>query len=118
MSLLKGKTSLKKKNIFFRLPETDSSLLVFILYIPFGLCIVFIRSILLCFLYIIHHILPESPGFQKLCNKIACLGLGISVNWDKTKVDEHVEAYVSNSISIFDHLALSNAVGSVSVSIL
>lgn len=100
------------------MPESDSSLLLFILYIPFGICIVLIRSILLCFLYIIHHILPESPGFQKLYNKIACIGLGISVNWDKSKVDENVEAYVGNSTSLFDHLAISNAVGSVSVSIL
>lgn len=85
---------------------------------PFGICIILIRTILLCFLYIIHHIFPEYPGFQKLCNKIACIGLGISVIWDKTKIDENVEAYVSNSISIFDHLVVSNAAGSVSVSIL
>lgn len=37
---------------------------------------------------------------------------------DKTKIDENVEAYVSNSVSIFDHLAVSSAVGCVSVSIL
>lgn len=65
-----------------------------------------------------HHILPEIPVLQQLCNKLACLCLGISVNFDKTKVDENVEAYISNNVSIFDHMAVSCAVGSVSVSIL
>lgn len=43
--------------------------------------------------------------------------MGISVNFDKTKVDENVEAYISNNVSIFDHMAICCAVGSVSVSI-
>lgn len=55
---------------------------------------------------------------QKLFNKIACIGLGISVSLEDSKIDENVEAYVSNNVSLFDHLAVSYAIGSVSVSII
>lgn len=101
----------------FRLPDSDSSLILFILYAPFGLCLFIIRSIILSLLFIFLHILPESPSLQKFCNKIACIGLGISVSLDNTKIDDNVEAYVSNNVSIFDHLAVSQAVRTVSVSV-
>lgn len=98
------------------MPDSDSSLILFILYAPLGICLFILRSIILSLLFIILHILPESPSLQKFCNKIACIGLGISVSLDNTKIDENVEAYVSNNVSLFDHLAVSQAVRSFSVS--
>lgn len=98
------------------MPESDSSLLLFILYSPVGFCLVIIRCIILSLSVILRLILPESTIIQKLSNKLACIGFGISVSVENSKVDENVEAYVSNNISIFDHLAVSYAIGSISVS--
>lgn len=105
-------------DIPFRLPESDSSLLLLIIYSPIGCGLLILRSIILSLLFIIRLILPDSTILQKLSNKLACIGLGISVSVENSKVDENVEAYISNNVSIFDHLAVSHAIGSISVSIM
>lgn len=54
---------------------------------------------------------------QKLYNKITCIGLGISINLGNSKIDKNVDAYISNNLSLFDYLAVSQAATCVSVSI-
>lgn len=104
-------------SICFRLPENDASLLLLILYLPFGLLLFLLRGIILLVLLVLGNLgLPESTASYKLLNKIACLALGISVNVENLKAKENVDVYISNNVSKFDHLAVCNATGSVSVS--
>lgn len=109
-------SSIVNNGIFFRLPENDSSLLLFILYLPFGLLLFLLRTVVLLILFLLANVLPESTVSYKLLNKIACLALGISVSVENPKTKENVDVYISNNLTIFDHLAVCNATGAVSVS--
>ncbi|CAG9861905.1 unnamed protein product [Phyllotreta striolata] len=104
---------LLKKN---RIPDNDGNLLIFILYCPIGLILILLRSILLLGLFILGQVLPDTPAPQKFINKIACLSLGISIHIENPKSKENVNVYVSNSLSIFDQIAVCSATGAVSPS--
>ncbi|CAH1115374.1 unnamed protein product [Psylliodes chrysocephalus] len=99
-----------------RIPENDVNLLIFILYLPIGLILILLRSVLLLGLFILGQVLPDTSVSQKLINKIACLGLGISIHIENPKSKENVNVYVSNSLSIFDQIAVCSATGAVSPS--
>ncbi|XP_023013564.2 lipid droplet-regulating VLDL assembly factor AUP1 [Leptinotarsa decemlineata] len=99
-----------------RLPESDASLILFLLYSPVGLFIFILRAILLLGLFILGQVLPDTPASQKIINKIACLSLGISVSIENPRKKDNVDVYISNSLSIFDQLAVCSATGSVSPS--
>ncbi|KAG5887829.1 hypothetical protein JTB14_022687 [Gonioctena quinquepunctata] len=89
-----------------RLPESDASLIVFLLYSPIGLVICVLRAILLLGLFLLGQVLPDTPASQKCIDKIACLALGISVSIENPKKKDDVDIYISNSMSIFDQLAV------------
>lgn len=59
--------------------------------------------------------LSDSRIIQNIVNKVACLTLGITVTVENPDKKENVEVYISNNVSIFDHLAVHTATGSVSV---
>lgn len=99
-----------------RIPDSDISFILFIFYLPVGLILILLRCCLLLFLFLICQFLPDTPRVQKFVNKLACLGLGIFVHVENPKVKEKVHVYISNSVSVFDQVAVCNATGSVSPS--
>lgn len=102
--------------IIFRLPDNDVKLLLFILFLPFGLLLFLLRSILILSLFILGYVVSDTGVTQKIFNKIATLAFGISVSIENPKKKENVDVYISNSLSIFDHLAVNVATGAVAVS--
>ncbi|XP_072378485.1 lipid droplet-regulating VLDL assembly factor AUP1-like [Diabrotica undecimpunctata] len=99
-----------------RIPESDITLILFILYLPVGLVLILLRSFILLSLFLITQVLPDTPVSQKLINRIACVGLGISIHVENPKVKDNVHMYISNSLSIFDQIAVCSASGAVSPS--
>ncbi|XP_056633168.1 lipid droplet-regulating VLDL assembly factor AUP1-like [Diorhabda sublineata] len=99
-----------------RIPDSDVSFIFFIFYLPLGLILIVLRCCLLLFLFLICQFLPDTPRIQKFVNKLACLGLGISVHVENLKVKEKVHVYISNSVSVFDQVAVCKATGAVSPS--
>lgn len=100
------------------MPDNDVKLLLFILFLPFGLVFFVLRTILILSLFILGYIVSDTGITQKIFNKIATLAFGISVSIENPKKKENVDVYVSNSVSIFDQLAVTVATGAVSVSTL
>uniref|UniRef100_V5GFZ1 Lipid droplet-regulating VLDL assembly factor AUP1 n=1 Tax=Anoplophora glabripennis TaxID=217634 RepID=V5GFZ1_ANOGL len=96
-----------------RLPDNDVKLLLFILFLPFGLVFFLLRIILILSLFILGYVVSDTGASQKILNKIATLAFGISVSIENPKKKENVDMYVSNSMSIFDHLAVNVATGAV-----
>lgn len=60
-------------------------------------------------------ILPSTPPAQTFLNNLACVCFGITVSVENQRKKENVEVFVSNSLSIFDHVAVSKAVGPILV---
>ena len=86
------------------------------LYLPVGLVLFILRTILALSVILIGCSLSDTRIIQNVVNKVACLTLGITVTVENPEKKENVEVYVSNNLSIFDHLAVHTATGSVSVS--
>lgn len=87
-----------------------------IFYVPLGIILFLLRTVLIILLFILGNILSDTLLVQKFLNKLACLSLGIFVTVENPEIKENVDVYISNSVSIFDHLAVQNATGSVTVS--
>ncbi|CAH0546455.1 unnamed protein product [Brassicogethes aeneus] len=96
-----------------RFPESEIKLCLLFFYAPFGVILFILRIILLIGLLICGSILSETQLIQKFLNKIACLSLGIIVQVENPEAKENVNVYISNSVSLFDHLALQAATGSL-----
>lgn len=86
------------------------------LYLPVGIILFILRTVIALIVVLIGCTLSDTQIIHKLVNKIACLTLGITVTVENPERKENVEVYVSNNLSIFDHLAVHTATGSVSVS--
>ncbi|RZC32484.1 ancient ubiquitous protein 1-like, partial [Asbolus verrucosus] len=96
------------------LPENELKFLCLVLYLPIGLVLFILRTILVLGVVLIGCSLSDTSVIHKFVNKIACLALGITVAVENPDKKENVEVYISNSLSIFDHLAVHTATGSVS----
>lgn len=93
--------------------SNDKSVLLTILYAPIGLLFLILRSILMLVFFILGQILPSTPPAQAFLNNLACICFGITVSVENPRKKENVEVFVSNSLSIFDHVAVSKAVGPI-----
>jgi ancient ubiquitous protein 1 len=99
-----------------RFPESEFKILCLVLYLPVGIVLFILRTILALSVVLIGCSLSDTRIIHKLVNKIACLALGITVTVENPDEKENVEVYISNNLSILDHLAVHTATGSVSVS--
>ncbi|EFA08762.1 lipid droplet-regulating VLDL assembly factor AUP1 [Tribolium castaneum] len=99
---------------FKRFPENELKILCLVLYLPVGIVLFILRTILALSVVLIGCSLSDTRIIHKLVNKIACLTLGITVTVENPDKKENVEVYISNNLSIFDHLAVHTATGSVS----
>ncbi|KAJ8955973.1 hypothetical protein NQ318_006244 [Aromia moschata] len=99
---------------YHRLPENEVKLLFLILYCPIGLILFIVRTVLIFGLFLLGHVVSDTPVTQKIVNKISTLAFGIFVSIENPKIKENVDVYVSNSLSVFDHLAVANVTGAIS----
>jgi ancient ubiquitous protein 1 len=97
-----------------RFPESEFKILCLVLYLPVGIVLFILRTILALSVVLIGCSLSDTRIIHKLVNKIACLALGITVTVENPDEKENVEVYISNNLSILDHLAVHTATGSVS----
>lgn len=92
-----------------------SNKVVFHLYFPFGLVLALARLILATIVVLLSFALPNYKFFHDLLHKSMCIACGLSVNIktsDKTKI-EGANLYVSNHVSILDHLAVHSVTDAV-----
>lgn len=85
---------------------------------PFGVILVALRIVLGLLIFIIGHILPDVQIVRNILSKLLCFTFGIIVNVANQGKKEDVEAFVSNQISIFDHLVVHSATNSVTVQLI
>lgn len=102
----------------FRFPENELKIFCLLLYLPLGLVLFVLRTILALSVILIGCSLQDTQVIHKLVNKIACLTLGINVTVENPDKKENVQVFISNCVSHFDHLAVHTATGSVSVRLL
>ncbi|ENN75747.1 lipid droplet-regulating VLDL assembly factor AUP1 [Dendroctonus ponderosae] len=96
-----------------RFPDKGKSILLALLYLPVGLLLLLLRCMLVFIFFILGQILPNTPPIHSFLSNFACLCFGIIVSVENRKTKENVEVFVSNSLSIFDHVAISKAIGTV-----
>ncbi|XP_044270985.1 lipid droplet-regulating VLDL assembly factor AUP1-like [Tribolium madens] len=105
---------IKQLFCFKRFPANELKILFLVLYLPVGIILFILRTILALSVVLIGCCLSDTRIIHKLVNKFACLTLGITVTVENPDKKENVEVYISNNVSIFDHLAVHTATGSVS----
>lgn len=108
-------SNLEIKHLFnySRFPENEVKILFAIIYLPVGLTLLLLRCVLVLFLILFGQVLPDSPVVQAFLNNLACLCFGITVSVENKKKKENMEVYISNSLSMFDHVAINKAIGYV-----
>ncbi|CAG9766909.1 unnamed protein product [Ceutorhynchus assimilis] len=96
---------------YSRFPDNEVKILLAVLYLPLGIILLLLRCTLTLVLLILGQILPDSPPIQSFLNNLALLCFGIIVSVENSKKKENVEVFVANSLSMFDHVAISKAIG-------
>ncbi|XP_066251167.1 lipid droplet-regulating VLDL assembly factor AUP1-like [Euwallacea similis] len=96
-----------------RFQKSESNILVTIIYFPVGLIILALRCLLAIVFMFLGQVLPSTPPVQTFLNNLACICFGITVSVENKKKKENVEVFVSNSLSLFDHVAITKAVGNL-----
>nr|CAI5849178.1 unnamed protein product [Callosobruchus analis] len=98
---------------YSRFPDGDVGRILFFLYIPLGIIILLLRIIVLFCAMLLSYVIPETVPFRKFINKITCMALGIAVTVENPKAKENVGVFVSNNLSVFDHVAVQNVTNAV-----
>lgn len=80
-----------------------------------GIILIALRTVLGLLIFIIGHILPDAQIIRNILSKLLCFTFGIIVYVVNQEKKEDVEAFISNQISIFDHLVVHTATNSVTV---
>nr|CAH7742312.1 unnamed protein product [Callosobruchus chinensis] len=96
-----------------RYPDGDVGKILFFLYIPLGVIILLLRIIVLFCAMLLSYVIPETVPFRKFINKITCMALGIAVTVENPKAKENVGVFVSNNLSVFDHVAVQKVTNAV-----
>ncbi|CAF1507288.1 unnamed protein product [Adineta steineri] len=91
-----------------RIPELTLSL---ILYIPIGLCLVLIRSVILLLLFVISSIFPKNSSLNQLLNEVISLILTFSYENQTVGNEEKdnrraAKILVANRVSLFDEIVI------------
>lgn len=102
--------------VSFRLNENEWNFICLLFYLPLGLIFYLLRIVLAIIVFLLGCVLPDAPFSRNIINKITCLSLGISVTVENIEKRENVDVYISNSLSLFDGLAIHQATKALSVS--
>ncbi|XP_017774099.1 PREDICTED: ancient ubiquitous protein 1-like [Nicrophorus vespilloides] len=86
--------------------------LALLLYLPFGIILFLFRLIVFLPVFLFCSILPNTNLVQGLLLKLVCFCLGIAINIENNEKKEDVDAYISNNISILDHIVMKILTGS------
>ncbi|XP_045462015.1 lipid droplet-regulating VLDL assembly factor AUP1-like [Harmonia axyridis] len=110
MSNIEVKHLLRRK----RFNENEWNFICLLFYLPLGLILYLLRSVLTILVLLLGCILPDAPFSRNIINRITCLSFGITVTVENIEKRENVDVYISNSLSLFDGLAVHQATKSIS----
>ncbi|KAK9877829.1 hypothetical protein WA026_020062 [Henosepilachna vigintioctopunctata] len=96
-----------------RFTENEWMFLFLLCYLPIGITLFILRSILAISVFLLGFVLPDVPLIRKIINKSTCLSLGITVGVENIEKKEAVSVYISNCLSLFDSLAVNFVTGAV-----
>lgn len=102
----------------FRFPDSPQKICFFVIYLPLGIVLTVLRTLLGILIFIVGHILPDAHIIRNVLSRLLCFTFGVVVTVENPDKREDVEAFISNQISIFDHLVVHSATDSVTVGIL
>ncbi|XP_063535294.1 lipid droplet-regulating VLDL assembly factor AUP1-like [Cydia strobilella] len=86
----------------------------FLLFLPFGLCLFVVRTILALILWVASIILPNKSTVRQMLSTLACWTFGVYVKV-KGQRDPRCSMLVANYASCLDSLAVAHALGTISL---
>ncbi|XP_075978638.1 lipid droplet-regulating VLDL assembly factor AUP1-like [Anticarsia gemmatalis] len=86
----------------------------FLLYLPFGILLLIIRTFLALILWIASIILPNKSAVRQMLSTLACWTFGVYVKLKGTR-DPRCSVMVANYVSCLDSLAASHVLGTISL---
>ncbi|XP_063623194.1 lipid droplet-regulating VLDL assembly factor AUP1-like [Cydia splendana] len=86
----------------------------FLLFLPFGLCLFVVRTILALMLWVASIILPNKSTVRQMLSTLACWTFGVYVKV-KGQRDPRCSMLVANYASCLDSLAAAHALGTISL---
>lgn len=86
----------------------------FLLFLPFGLCLFVVRTILALILWVASIILPNKSTVRQMLSTLACWTFGVYVKV-KGQRDPRCSMLVANYASCLDSLAAAHALGTISL---
>ncbi|XP_078455589.1 lipid droplet-regulating VLDL assembly factor AUP1 [Lampetra fluviatilis] len=99
--------NIEKLFIYDRLPGDSLSLLLFLLYLPFGLCLLLLRTFIGVHVFLIASALPDSL-VRRFIVRVMCSVLGLFVSQDDPrKRDKTARVFICNHVTDFDHNVLN-----------
>ncbi|MBN3306010.1 AUP1 protein, partial [Amia calva] len=88
---------------FSRLPNDGLLLLLFLLYVPVGLCLMLLRIFIGVHVFLVSCALPDSL-VRRFIVRVMCSVLGMYVKQDNPRQrDKNVKLYICNHVTQFDH---------------
>lgn len=85
------------------------------IYIPVGVALFVLRTILALLLYFTTFILPNVPIFHSIVYKLTYIVLGIIINVENIDKKEEVDAFISNKVTHFDSVVINSLAKCVTV---
>ncbi|CAH0584044.1 unnamed protein product [Chrysodeixis includens] len=86
----------------------------FLLYLPFGVCLLVFRIFLALILWVASIILPNKSAVRQMLSTLACWTFGVYVKLKGTR-DPRCSVMVANYVSCLDSLAASHVLGTISL---
>ncbi|XP_026733523.1 ancient ubiquitous protein 1-like [Trichoplusia ni] len=86
----------------------------FLLYLPFGVCLLVFRIFLALILWVASIILPNKSAVRQMLSTLACWTFGVYVKVKGTR-DPRCSVMVANYVSCLDSLAASHVLGTISL---
>ncbi|KAI5644137.1 ancient ubiquitous protein 1-like [Phthorimaea operculella] len=93
---------------------SGDNVIQFLLYLPFGLLLLVVRTLLAFVLWIASIILPNKSAVRQMLSTLACWTFGVYVK-TKGSRDPRCSVLVANYVSCLDSLAASHALGTISL---
>ncbi|KAJ2944160.1 hypothetical protein O0L34_g18131 [Tuta absoluta] len=93
---------------------SGDNVIQFLLYLPFGLLLLVVRTFLAFVLWIASIILPNKSAVRQMLSTLACWTFGVYVKTKGTR-DPRCSVLVANYVSCLDSLAASHALGTISL---
>lgn len=87
------------------------------IYIPVGVALFILRTILALLLYFTTFILPNAPIFHSIVYKLTYIILGIIINVENIDKKEEVDALISNKVTHFDSVVINSLAKCITVKI-